>query len=140
MTVDADSSASDTNKASPGKHEDKGGAGLGAVSILTEDDRKSYKVEDGLDEVELSDLSKRLQKRVRDVLRPFKDMWTGALGSVKVTQSRTELKPDSKPFFRQPYRASPKAREVKKSTKCSMPMSSSEPRQNGQVRWCWYRN
>ena len=53
-----------------------------------------------------------MQKKVRDVLRPFKDMWTGELGSVKVTQHRIKLKPDPKPVFSQPYRAGPKAREV----------------------------
>ena len=53
-----------------------------------------------------------MQKEVRDVLRPFKDMWTGELGSVKVTHHLIKLKPDSKPVFSQPYRAGAKAREV----------------------------
>ena len=39
-------------------------------------------------------------------------MWTGELGSVKVTEHRIKLKLDSKPVFSQPYRAGPKAREV----------------------------
>ena len=68
MTIEAESPASDTNKASPGRPEDKGGAGLGAVSILIEDDRKTDKAEYGLDDVEISHLSKPMQKKFRYVL------------------------------------------------------------------------
>ena len=65
-----------------------------------------------LDNLELDHLSADLQTRVREFLSPFSELWSGQLGTVRLTEHRIKLKPDSEPVFSQPYRAGPKARDI----------------------------
>lgn len=44
------------------------------------------------------------------MLRKHKDLWSGRLGNVKITQSRIELIPGARPFKSTLYRAGPKTR------------------------------
>ena len=65
-----------------------------------------------LNDLELDHLPTDLQTRVREFLAPFSELWSGQLGTVRLTEHRIKLKPESEPVFSQPYRAGPKAREI----------------------------
>ena len=56
-----------------------------------------------LDNLELDHLSADLQTRVREFLSPFSELWSGQLGTVRLTEHRIKLKPESEPVFSQPY-------------------------------------
>ena len=65
-----------------------------------------------LDNLEFDHLSADLQTRVREFLAPFSELWSGQLDTVRLTEHRIKLKPDSEPVFSQSYRAGPKCRIV----------------------------
>ncbi len=50
-----------------------------------------------VDEVQLDHLSDNEQRKVRDMLHEFEDMWQGQLGTVKVTEHRVEREPGWRP-------------------------------------------
>ena len=56
-----------------------------------------------LDDLELDHLPTDLQTRVREFLAPFSELWSGRLGTVRLTEHRIKLKPESEPVFSQPY-------------------------------------
>ncbi len=68
-----------------------------------------------VDDVQLGHLSDNEQRKVRDMLPEFEDMWQGQLGTLKVTEHRIKLEPGSLPVRLPPHRASNKAREVQKT-------------------------
>ena len=105
----------------PGKSRDEGGEGLDPVGSFPDGITPSTSDTFTVDDVELSHLNAEQGHRVREMLRPFADMWSGKLGNLSVTQSqqritirqqRIELKTGSTPVHAQPYRAGPKARQV----------------------------
>ena len=67
-----------------------------------------------VDDVDLSHLSDAQQKKVRSMLRPLSDMWSGTLGEVNAGQHRIDIDPTARPFRSQPYRAGLKDREVQR--------------------------
>ena len=52
--------------------------------------------------------------RVLKLLQPFDSMYSGHLGTIKVTEHRIELLPGSKPEHQPPYRAGPTQRQIEK--------------------------
>ena len=96
----------------PGQSRDEGGEGLDPVGSSSDGTTPSASDTFTVDDVELSHLDAAQGRRVREMLRPFVDMWSGKLGNISVTQHRIELKPGSTPVHTQPYRAGPKARQV----------------------------
>lgn len=79
-------------------------------------------------------------------------MWPGQLGEIKITDMRTFLIPDDKPFMFPPYRTSPKTRELQQDeidkqlkvvvTKPSIwkraPPVLFVPMKDGNLRFCIY--
>ena len=62
--------------------------------------------------IDLSHLTDaKLRKRVMDLLEKHAPVFEGRLGKIKATVHRINLKPGSKPFRMQPYRAGPDKRE-----------------------------
>ena len=70
-----------------------------------------------VEEILLEELDDEQSQRVRDMLRPFKEMWRpGRVGKVNVTEHYIDIKPGARPQYSQPYRAGPFARKVIQNT------------------------
>lgn len=103
-----------------------------------------------VEDVELEHLPNSARRKVREMLRPLSDMWSGKLGTLGVTEHRITLKEGAKPVYSQPYRAGPKSREVehrevdKMLEKKVIEPSQSEwaspvviiPKPDGSLRFC----
>ena len=104
-----------------------------------------------LDNLELDHLSADLQTRVSEFLAPFSELWSGQLGTVRLTEHPINLKPDSEPVFSQPYRAGPKAQDIEQeevskmlpagviepaTTESTSPMVL-VPKTDGTLRFCF---
>ena len=96
----------------PSKSRDEGGEGFDPVGSFPDGITLFTSDTFTVDNVKLYHLDADQGHRVREMLRPFADMWSGKLGSLSVTQHRIELKTGSTPVHAQPYRAGPKARQV----------------------------
>ena len=66
-----------------------------------------------VDNVDLSNLDRKYHASVRAILEEYSSMWDGKLGEIKLTEHRIDLVPDARPFAQPPYRAGPKARQIK---------------------------
>ena len=70
-----------------------------------------------VEDVPLDDIDADDQSRVREMLRPFQEMWRpGRVGRVNVTQHHIDIKEGARPQYSQPYRAGPHARQVIQNT------------------------
>ena len=70
-----------------------------------------------VEDIPLDELDDDQQEKVRDMLRPFKEMWRpGRVGKVNVTEHYIDIKPGARPQYAQPYRAGPYARKVIQNT------------------------
>ena len=69
-----------------------------------------------VDELHLSHLEKKLQKRFRKMLSAFIGMWDGNIGIIKDAEHRVTLQEDAKSFRINPYRTGPAFRtEIRKA-------------------------
>ena len=69
-----------------------------------------------VDDLDLSHLDKKLQKRFRKMLSAFTGMWDGNLGVIKDAEHRVTLREDAKSFRINPYRTGPAGRtEIRKA-------------------------
>ena len=69
-----------------------------------------------VDDLNLSHLDKKIQKRFRKMLSAFTGMWDGNLGVIKDAEHRVTLREDAKSFRINPYRTGPARRtEIRKA-------------------------
>ena len=69
-----------------------------------------------VDDLDLSRLDKKLQKRFRKMLSAFNGVWDGNLGVIKDAEHLVPLREDAKSFRNNPYRTGPAGRtEVRKA-------------------------
>ena len=69
-----------------------------------------------VDDLDLSRLDKKLQKRFRKMLSAFNGVWDGNLGVIKDAEHRVPLREDAKSFCNNPYRTGPAGRtEIRKA-------------------------
>ena len=54
----------------------------------------------------------KLKARILNMLAPHKDMWSGDLRKIRVTEHNIDLKPGTRPLHQHPYRAGPESRKV----------------------------
>ena len=82
-------------------------------STEEEESAKDEVTKDWRQEVDLSHIDyEPLRCRILEMLTKHERMWDGSLGTIKVTEHRIDLEPDTKPIRSLPYRQGPATRRL----------------------------
>ena len=67
-----------------------------------------------LPELDVGGVPPSLAERLRSLLRRYRSLWDGQLGTIRQTEHRIQLKPGATPVRQHPYKAGPRAREMER--------------------------
>lgn len=68
-----------------------------------------------LEKLDVEHVPESHRKRIRDILRELPPMWDGSLGTLVITEHRTNLVPNTGPLAQHHYRSGARAREEENS-------------------------